>query len=125
MANPVTMTSECFCTHGTAPCPLAVSSQRTVMIGGYLAATVMDNKPITFAMCSNPANPIVAAATAASLGVLTAMPCNPAIITPWTPGSVSVTVNNHPLLNSTSKLVCTWGGIIQVRSSRALTVVTP
>jgi hypothetical protein len=119
------MTALCACAFGTAPCPLFVSSQQNVLISGQLAATVMDNKPVTFAMCNNPANPTVAAATAAALGVLTPMPCVPAIITPWLPGSVSVMVNNKPLLNNASKLMCNWGGAIQITTTPALTVTVP
>ena len=56
---------------------------------------------------------IDAAATAAALGVLTPMPCIP-VTTAWVPGSATVLVGNMPALNSTSKCMCNWGGVIQV-----------
>ena len=69
MANPVVNTAVCTCSFGTVPMALPVSSQQTVMMGGMLAATIMDNKCPTFGMCCNPANPAVAAAN--SCGVST------------------------------------------------------
>jgi hypothetical protein len=90
-----------------------------------LQATIMDNKPPTFAMCSSMANPSVASATAAALGVLTPMPCSPVIPAPWAPGAPTVLVGNKPLLNNTSKLICAWGGVIQINMTPALTVSTP
>ncbi len=71
----------------------------------------LSNVP-TFGMCSNPANPTVASATAAAMGVLTPMPCVPATVA-WAPGCPTVTVCKRPLLNSTSKLTCSYGGVIQ------------
>jgi hypothetical protein len=65
-------------------------------------------------MCSSPANPTVAAATAAALGVLTPMPCIPNTTAPWAPGSPTVMVGNMPALNNSSKLMCMWGGVIQI-----------
>lgn len=104
---------------------LPVSSQQTVMMGGMLAATIMDNKCTTFGMCSNPANPAVAAATAAALGVLTPSACVPATVAPWAPGAPTVLVGGKPLLNNTSKLMCMYGGVIQVTMTPAVTVQTP
>ena len=106
MANPVVNTALCTCSFGAAPIPLMVSSQQTVMMGGQLAATIMDNKFPSFGMCSCPANPSVAAATAAALGVLTPMPCVPATVAPWVPGCPTVLVGGKPLLNNSSKLMC-------------------
>ena len=80
-------------------------------------ANIMDNKPLVnvmpFGMCSSPANPTVAAATAA-LGVLTPMPCIPVTMAPWVPGSAAVMIANCPALSQTPKLMCAWGGVIQI-----------
>ncbi len=125
MANPVVQTSMCMCSFGMAPCPLMVSSQQTVMVSNMLQATIMDNKMPTFGMCTSLANPTVSAATAAAYGVLTPMPCVPAIVAPWVPGAPTVLVGGKPLLNNTSKLMCNYGGIIQVNLTPAFTVMTP
>ena len=128
MANPVVNTAVCTCAFGAAPVPLAVTSQQTVFMCGMPAATIMDGAPLTnvatFGMCSNPANPTVAAATAAALGVLTPMPCIPATVS-WVPGCPTVLVCGKPLLNNTSKLMCSYGGVIQVTMTPAMTVKVP
>ena len=125
MATPAVMNAVCMCAFGAAPAPLMISSQQTVQICGQMAATILDNKFPTFGMCSNPANPQVAAATAAALGVLTPMPCVPKIPAPWVPGSPTVMVCNKILLNNTSKLMCAYGGVIQINMTPALTVQCP
>lgn len=125
MANPAVMGAVCSCMFGAAPLPLSVSSQQTVQIGGMAAATIMDNKFPPFGMCSNPAAPAVVAATAAKLGVFSPAPCAPAIIAPWAPGAPTVLVCGKPLLNNSSKLMCSYGGMIQVNMTPALTVQCP
>ena len=125
MANPVVQTAVCTCTFGAAPAVLPVTSQQTVMSCNMLQATIMDNKPPTFGMCASLANPTVAAATAAALGVLTPMPCIPVTPAPRAPGAPTVLVCGKPLLNNTSKLICAYGGVIQVSLTPALTVQTP
>lgn len=125
MANPMVQTALCACSFGAAPAPLMVSSQQTVNMGGMMAGTIMDNKFPTFGMCMSPANPTVASATAAALGVLTPMPCAPVIPAPWVPGAPTVLVCGKPLLNNTGKLMCAYGGIIQPTMTPALTVNTP
>ena len=128
MANPVIQTATCTCSFGAAPAVLTVTSQQTVSICKMPAATIQDGAALsnvpTFGMCSNPANPTVAAATAAAMGVLTPMPCVPATVA-WTPGCPTVTVCKRPLLNSTSKLTCSYGGVIQVTVTPAMTVKVP
>ena len=125
MSAPVVMGTPCTCTFGTIPLPLAVTSQQTVVTSNMPQATIMDNKFPPFGMCSNPANPAVAAATAAALGVLTPMPCAPVIPAPWVPGSPTVAVCGKVLLNENSKLMCAWGGVIQPVKSPAVTVNVP
>lgn len=125
MANPAVQTAMCTCVFGAAPCPLTVSSQQTVKTSGMVQASVMDNKLPTFGMCSNPANPAVIAATAAKLGVFSPAPCVPAIHAPWVPGTPTVLVCGKPLLNNTSKLMCAYGGVIQISMTPAVTVNTP
>lgn len=129
MANPVTMTAVCTCSFGAAPCTVLVTSQQTVMMNKMPAATIMDFAPgsnlPTFGMCSNPANPAVASATAAALGVLTPMPCMPVTVAPWAPGCTKVMVCGKPLLNNSSKLNCMYGGVIQVSVTPAMTIKTP
>ena len=106
------------CSFGLAPGKLLVLPVNRVMTNMVPAANIMDHKPIVnivpFGMCSSPANPMVAAATAAALGVLTPMPCIPNTPTPWAAGSPTVLLANMPALNQSSKLMCMWGGTIQV-----------
>ena len=125
MANPVVETAICTCIFGAAPVPLTVSSQMTVSTFNLKQATIMDNKFPTFGMCSCPSNPAVIAATAAKLGVFSPAPCVPAIVAPWTPGVPTILVCGKPLLNNTSKLMCTYGGMIQINMTPAMTVQTP
>lgn len=128
MANPVVQTATCTCSFGAAPAVLTVTSQQTVSICKMPAATIQDGAALsnvpTFGMCSNQANPTVASATAAAMGVLTPMPCVPATVA-WAPGCPTVTVCKRPLLNSTSKLTCSYGGVIQVTVTPAMTVKVP
>ena len=106
-----------MCSFGVAPSSLVVLPVNRTMTGAP-AANIMDNKPMVnippFGMCSSPANPMVAAATAAALGVLTPMPCIPVTAAPWVPGSATVLIGNMPALNNSSKLMCNWGGVIQI-----------
>ena len=90
-------------------------------------ATIMDipKPPMTFGMCSSPANPTVASATAAAMGVLTPMPCIPACAAPWAPGSPTVIVGGKPALNNSSKCMCNWGGVVSVTMTPAMTINIP
>lgn len=92
-----------------------------VQAGNQPVATIMDNKPManvpTFGMCTSPANPQVAAATAAALGTLTPQPCMPVIAGPWAPGSSTIQVGNKPALTSDSSCMCNWGGKISITNA--------
>lgn len=107
------------CSMGIAPSSLSVLPQNRMLTAGMLAANVMDHIPLvnimTFGMCKSPANPMVAAATAAALGVLTPMPCMPATAAPWIPGGPpTVLLGNMPSLDSNSTLMCNWAGTIKI-----------
>jgi len=105
------------CSFGVAPASLSVLPTNKVM-ATTPAANIMDNKPMLniapFGMCMSMANPMVAAATAAAMGVLTPMPCIPNTAAPWAPGCPKVMIGNMPALENSSKLMCNWGGVIQV-----------
>lgn len=106
------------CSFGAAPSTMVVLPANKVMTSSMPAANIMDNKPMVnilpFGVCSSLANPMVAAATAAALGVLTPMPCIPVTPAPWVPGAPTVMVGNMPSLQNSSKLMCMWAGVIQV-----------
>lgn len=106
------------CTFGVAPSSLIVLPANRVFTSNMPAATIMDNKPIVnippFGMCSSIANPAVAAATTAAFGVLTPMPCLPATVVPWVPGTPDVLIGNIPSLNNTCTLNCLWAGVISI-----------
>lgn len=106
------------CSFGLAPSTLVVLPVNRMITSNMPAANIMDHIPMVnimpFGMCTSPANPTVAAATAAALGVLTPMPCIPATPAPWVPGAPTVLLANMPTLDNTSKLMCIWGGVIQI-----------
>ena len=120
MSLAVTGGAQLMCSFGVAPSVFMVTPQNKVVVN-LPVANIMDNKPMVnimpFGVCSSLANPTVAAATAAALGVLTPMPCIPNTVAPWVPGSPPILVGNMPILNNTCKLMCMWGGVIQVVNS--------
>lgn len=110
--------AQLMCPFGAAPSVLTVLPQNRVIAGSMPAANIMDMAPIVniapFGTCMSLANPTVAAATAAALGVLTPMPCVPVITGPWAPGSQAAMIGGMPALESMSKCICAWGGVIQI-----------
>ena len=116
------------CSFGVAPAALMVLPMNRVMTAMPIA-NIMDNKPMVnilpFGMCNSLANPMVAGATAAALGVLTPMPCIPMTMAPWAPGSPTVLIANMPALNNSSKLMCNWGGVIQILNPGQATIMVP
>lgn len=117
------------CSFGVAPSTLVVLPVNRMLSTQQPAATIMDHKPMVnimpFGMCMSIANPAVASATSAALGVLTPMPCVPATTTPWVPGSPTVMLNNQPCLNMTSTCLCLWAGVITVASPGQTTELIP
>jgi hypothetical protein len=118
-----------MCSFGMAPSQLVVLPVNRTQVGGPPAANIMDHVPMVnilpFGMCMSIANPAVAAATAAALGVLTPMPCVPVTPAPWAPGSPTVLIGNMPALNNTSQCTCTWAGVITVVAPGQMTTQIP
>ncbi len=129
MAFCVCLGAMCACSFGAAPSALVVTPENRVVLGGAPVATIMDYVPMKnimpFGMCSSPANPQVAAATAAAMGVLTPMPCIPVIPAPWAPGSPAVLVSNKPALNQNCKAVCAWGGFVSITNPGNMSALAP
>src|ERR1017187_1390191 len=100
MPMQVCMGASMMCSMGMAPSSLVVLPINRVMTDNVPDANIMDHIPLVnimpFGMCSSPANPVVAAATVAKLGVLTPMPCVPATPAPWVPGAPTVMLGNMP-----------------------------
>ena len=119
MAQYVTMGAQLQCSFGMAPSSLMVMDPSRPMFGGMLQATIMDFAPMVnilpFGMCQSMANPTVASATAAAMGVLTPMPCIPSITAPWFPAS-KVMVGCIPALTNNCKCMCMWGGNISINN---------
>jgi len=118
------------CSFGLAPSTLtAIPQGAPVQAGGALAATIQDSRPMAsiapFGMCTTPSNPQVAAATSAALGVLTPMPCIPATSSPSIPGAPTVLLGNQPMLDSTSKCMCNWAGVISIAFPGQLQTTIP
>ena len=129
MPEQVCMGATLKCSFGMAPSSLVVLPVNRVMTSNQPAANIMDNKPMVnimpFGMCSSMANPTVAAATAAALGALTPMPCVPVIPAPWAPGAPTVLIANQPALDNNCKLMCAYGGVIQIVNPGQTTVMIP
>jgi Domain of unknown function (DUF4280) len=115
---PVTASATVSCSFGTAPATLVALPTPRVLVEGRPVATVTDAAPLvnvaTFAMCTSLANPQVAAATAAALGVLTPMPCVPATTGTWTPTAPRTVVGGRPVLAQGAVCMCAFGGVVQV-----------
>lgn len=117
MAIAVCTGASMMCSFGVAPSTLVVLPLKRVITKTPSAnssdfAPVMNIPP--FGACTSLANPSVAAATSAALGVLTPMPCIPVTTTPWVPGSAKVMNGGMPAVDNSCKLMCNWGGVIQV-----------
>ena len=118
MSELVTVSGNIMCSFGTAPAPLKVTSQGTVMADGKPVATIQDCQGMAnigpFGMCTSLANPQVAAATAAALGVLTPQPCMPVPAGTWIPTKPKVLIGGKPCLASDCKMMCAYAGNLSI-----------
>ena len=118
-----------MCPFGTAPGTLNATSQVTTLGCSKPVATITDialGSNITpFGMCCSMANPQVAAATAAALGVLTPQPCSMVPLGPWQPTKPTALVGGKPVLTQDSMLMCGMGmGRISIISPGQMKIVT-
>ncbi len=108
------------CSMGTTPGSLSVVRPK-VSACGKPAANTRDHaggaNVASFGMCNASANPAVAAATAAALGVHTPAACTPATSSPWSPGASKVTLDGAPALHDGCRLQCQWTGVISVTNA--------
>lgn len=123
MAKPVVAGGVITCTNGMAPGQVAGVS--AIMIGGKPALTIQDTAPLVnvcpCGMCNSLANPTVASATAAALGVLTPMPCIPSPLGVWICTGTPL-IGGKPGLSSDATLICAYGGTIAIRDPGQMTV---
>ena len=100
MGQPMVNGALLMCSFGVAPSALVVPPAKRTMANSVPVATIIDTVPMVnilpFGLCTSLANPMVAAATAAALGVLTPMPCVPVTVGPWIPGIADRPVRQHP-----------------------------
>lgn len=129
MPENVCMGATLQCSFGAAPSKLVVLPLNRVMTSNVPAANIMDHKPfvniLPFGTCSSLANPAVASATSAAMGVLTPMPCTPMTSAPWAPGAPTVMIANQPALDTPSKLICSFGGTISIQEAGQTTHQIP
>lgn len=116
------------CPFGAAPAVLTATSQTACLGCSKPVATVTDVSAGTnisgFGMCSSMANPQVAAATAAAMGVLTPQPCTMVPMGIWSSGGSSVLVGGKPVLTGEGSLMCSMGmGKISITSPGQTTII--
>ncbi len=129
MAIIVTTGATAMCSFGTAPGTINATSQTACLVEGKPAATIQDvsTANITpFGMCTSLANPAVASATAAALGVLTPQPCMLMAAGTWIPTKPTVMIGGKPCLTNDCKLMCSngMGNISIVSPGQVKAVVT-
>ena len=116
------------CSMGTSPASFS-ATPRPLTTPGVPAGNIMDHVPMMniapFGLCQSPANPMVAAATAAASGTLTPQPCIPATASPWSPGAPTVLIGGLPALNNSSTASCMWSGTISFLDAGQVVVAVP
>jgi hypothetical protein len=125
--------AQILCDMGTTPSLLTVTPGPPHVAAApapaVLLATISDFVPMTniktFGMCNSPANPAVAAATAAKSGAFTPAPCVPATADPWSPPE-PVAISADPAFDQMATCQCAWAGTIAVVDpGQALAVTVP
>ena len=120
MTQPVVTGAVIMCTMGLGTGNFTATNQMVVRIGGKPAGTIADVAPMvnigSCGMCTSLANPTVASATSAALGVLTPMPCVPSPVGTWLCPPCA-RVGGKPGLTRDGTLQCAYGGTIRIISA--------
>lgn len=111
-----------ICAFGMGPAMLnPIPLGPPVLSSGFLVGQIQDFTPASLlppvgscVMCLSLANPAVAAATAAALGVLQPQVCTPIGAGPWiSPATATTLINNQPaFLMAGAMRMCAFGGVI-------------
>lgn len=113
MGAVVTSGAKIMCPFGSMPGTLNATAQVTVLGESKPVATVMDiafgSNITSFGMCCSMANPQVAAATAAAMGVLTPQPCSMTPAGPWQAVKPTILIGGKPVLTQESRIMCGMG----------------
>ena len=116
------------CSMGTSPAGFSATTRPTTT-AGVPVGNIADHVPMMniapFGLCQSPANPVVAAATAAAAGTLTPQPCIPATASPWSPGAPAVLIGGMPALSNSSTLSCMWSGTVSFVDAGQVVVTLP
>ncbi len=117
-----------MCPFGTMTAQLNATSQVSIFGASKPIATIMDISPGSnippFGMCMSLANPQVAAATAAALGVLTPQPCMMTPAGPWQAAKPTLMVGGKPILTQEAMLLCGMGmGSISIISPGQMKII--
>ncbi|MDC3953881.1 DUF4280 domain-containing protein [Polyangium jinanense] len=119
MAVQIASGATAMCSFGMAPASIMVLPANMVNAtasAANIADMVTATNVLPFGACTSMANPTVASATAAAMGVLTPMPCVPVPAGTWLPGSTKVMLKSLPTLHNSCQLMCSYGGVIQILS---------
>ncbi len=126
MAQAVVTSATAMCSFGTTPSILNATNNVTTLFGGKPVCTIADAAPMVnvppCGLCTSLANPAVAAATAAAMGVLTPQPCIPMIVGSWIPSQTKVLIGGQPALTLGSSCMCAYGGNISIVNPGQVTV---
>ena len=127
MSELVTAGTTIRCPFGDASVPFIATHNPTYIVAGQVVGNIEDAEPLinipSFGMCKSLANPAVAAATAAALGVLTPQPCVPSTKA-WIPTQMTMLSNGKPCLTRDCTCVCAFGGTITVENPAQNAVAT-
>lgn len=118
MGQPVVTGGKAMCSMGPGGM-FNISAMGNVMIENKPILTTKDTVPFmnvspAGVMCQSMANPMVASATAAAMGVLTPQPCVPNFVGMWLPGTINCKCKFMGLVDSSCSLMCAYAGKLSI-----------